>query len=96
MNHNIQDLQMHANEVCRQIGAKAVQDYLKKVDPDMVLAYSDERGYFIFDPNEEPPTGSGNGETASQVELYIDLTKPLEGADFRRYESPNPSTITLP
>ena len=93
---DIQDLQMHANEVCRQIGAKAVQDYLKKVDPDMVLAYSDERGYFIFDPNEEPPTGSGNGETASQVELYIDLTKPLEGADFRRYESPNPSTITLP
>lgn len=96
MNHSIQDLQTHVNEVCSQIGAKSVQEYLKKVDPDMVLAYSDERGYFIFDPNEEPPTGSGNGETASQVELYIDLTKPLEGADFRRYESPNPSTITLP
>ncbi|APZ82243.1 hypothetical protein Goe2_c20500 [Bacillus phage vB_BsuM-Goe2] len=93
---DIQDLQKHVNEVCRQIGAKSVQEYLQKVDPDMVLAYSDERGYFIFDPNEEPPTQTGNGVTASQVELYIDLTKPFEGADFRRYNSPNPDTITLP
>lgn len=93
---DIQDLQKHVNEVCRQIGAKSVQEYLQKVDPDMVLAYSDERGYFIFDPNEEPPTGSGNGETASQIELYIDLDRPLEGADFRRHASPNPATITLP
>lgn len=96
MNHNIQDLQMHANEVCRQIGAKAVQNYLKKVDPDMVLAYSDERGYFIFDPTQEPPMQTGNGETASQVELYIDLTRPLEGVDTRAMNSPNPATIPMP
>ncbi|WIT25933.1 hypothetical protein [Bacillus phage SPO1L1] len=84
------------HDICMQIGAEATQRYLQKVDPNMVLAYSDGKGYFIFDPNQEPPTQTGNGVTASQIELHIDLTKPFEGADFRRYNSPNPNTITLP
>lgn len=84
------------HNVVLQIGAKAAQEFLKKYNKNLVLAYTTEHGYYITDPTQEPPMQTGDGETASQVELYIDLTRPLEGVDTRAMNSPNPATIPMP
>lgn len=76
------NMQNSIQEVCDQIGIEAVERYMPR---GMKICTCNMHGRFLVHYTQQAPecpsckevySGEGNGTTASEVELFIDLTQP--------------------